>query len=76
MTSCRLGYHRLMNGRRGLYWFACGGGRAGLGDITIVRGTAAGGPPRARGAAPRVAVLLIAYDIWYRRTKSSASDER
>ena len=65
-----------MNGRRGLYWFACGLGLAFLVYFTIVRRTDDGVPTWALVAAPLIAVLLIAYDIWYRRTKSSASDER
>jgi hypothetical protein len=62
-----------MSGRRVAYWLVSGLGLAFLIYFTVVRRTDDRVPPWALVAAPLLVVLLIGYDIWYRRTKSPQS---
>lgn len=74
VTGYRPGTTDLMSGRRVVYWLVSGLGLAFLIYFTVVRRTDDGVPPWALVAAPLLVVLLIGYDIWYRRTKSPQSD--
>ena len=65
------GYNRPHeSARRVAYWLVSGLGLAFLIYFTVVRLHGRPCPPWALVAAPLLVVLLIGYDIWYRRTQS------